>query len=664
MDCGHLARALLDHVRQHAALIFLVLDPDGVICEANNHACELIGDPVGKNITDILIDFDGSFQLSQVLAENAAPHLINIPTRFGVPQTFYFRFITTGASIMVIGEVNSLELEGLRVTLVDTNNQINTLVRELHKKNAELARARETADAATRAKSIFLSSMSHEIRTPLNAVIGIGRLLLETPMDPKQKMFLDDLVAAADSLLGIINDILDISRIEADRLELTAEPFDVSHVFRREVDTLGYLARNKGLSLSLSIDPAVPNFLVGDSNRLRQILSNLVGNAIKFTQSGEVDVTVSGSVLDDQPEPGNLSTWRLVFSVRDTGIGIPADKLEHIFESFAQVDTITTCSLGGTGLGLAIVWRLVDKMGGEITLSSEVGFGSCFTVAIPLPVAIVPCGTVPDSAEVQAPRGVRPLTILHADDNEINRRFMVEMMARRGHVVDSVSSGMEILEALFRRSYDLVLTDIIMPGMDGIAATRQIRSSLSDGFDPGIPVIALSAAMMPENIEALRAAGFNGYVGKPVDFDELDRVIGETVPGAMTASSNGILTPLSVEVPVEHPVFDLEYQARHFKGSQAFMEELLQIFMQELPGRLAEIEQGIADNNFSNVGEIAHVLKGTAATMGAVALVKCCALMSVAARDANLTNMKSGLERLQIEVERLRREQKTMLRFA
>lgn len=659
MDPDDLAKVLLDHVRQHAALIYLVVDPDGTIREANNYARDLMGDLTGRNLTDILIDFDGSFQLSRVLADNTTPHLINIPTHSGLPQTYYFRFIAIGTVILVIGEVNSLEVEELRVSLVDTNNRINTLVRELHQKNAELTRAREKADTANRAKSNFLSVMSHEIRTPLNAVIGIGRFLRDTPLDPGQEEFLGNLLEAAESLLGIITDILDFSRIEADRLELAAEPFVLSHLFHGVVGPLKYLARKKGLLLSLDLAPDIPNLLMGDSIRLRQIITNLVGNAIKFTQRGEVVVTVSGSALaDGHPEAGSPPCWQLVFSVRDTGIGIPPDRQEHIFESFTQAEAGTTRRYGGTGLGLAIARRLIDKMGGAITVQSAVGFGSCFTVAIPFPVVAEPVGEAQDSAATPEVPIIRPLTILLADDHEINRRYMYEILARQGHRVTAVSSGSEILEALPRRSYDLVLTDITMPGMDGIEAARRIRSSLGAGFDPEIPIIALTAASLAELRGELDDAGFNGYVGKPVDFDQLVRSIGQTVPGAVIASGGTLSSP-AVAVLAEPPVFDREYQMRHFQGEQAFLVELLEIFTRELPGKLAEIEQGLANHTYDHVKVVAHALKGSAATVGAVALAQWSNNIGNAARTADLTAMRNGLERLQIEVERLRRELST-----
>lgn len=663
MDSSSLSTALLDHVRHHAALIFLIIDRDGIIREANAHAQELMGAVVEKHIADVLLDFDGSFQLHTVLAETDATHLINIPTRSGLPQTFYFRFVDIGPAIMVVGEVNSAEIEDLRVRLLDTNNRINTLMRELHKKNAELGRAREKAEAANRAKSNFLASMSHEIRTPLNAVIGIGRLLKETQLDAKQQDFLGNLVEAADSLLGIINDILDFSRIEADRLELAAEPFVVSHLFQGVVGPLGFLARKKGLALSLTIAPDIPPLLVGDSVRFRQIVTNLVGNAIKFTQSGEVCVTAAGAaVADENPDAGNLPLWRLVFSVRDSGIGIPPEKQHHIFESFTQADASTTRRFGGTGLGLAIAQRLVVKMGGEISLESTVGVGSCFTVRVPLPIVAMSGSETPAVASLAAPAAIRPLTILLADDIELNRRFMVEMLTRRGHTVDAVNNGRMILEALPSRNYDLVLTDIAMPDMDGIEATRLIRASIGQGFDPEIPVIAISASTLAESRAQIHDAGINGFVGKPIDFAELFRVIGQVVPGSV-AGAPEVTPPISARnQPPEVTVLDIEYLSHHFQGAQELMNELLTIFLAELPEKLAVIEAGLAAGNCDQVERVTHSLKGTAATVGAKALAKISTELCSSAHAADLVAMSGCLDSLRSEVKRLQQALATMLR--
>ena len=648
---------IYDHfVRNHAAIIYLALDRDGTIRDANTYSNELLGNIISRNITEVFLDFDRTFHLDEVL-DKEAPLLVNVATCRNLPQTFYFRFFECGDAILAFGEVNSLEIEDLRANLIDTNNRVNTLVRELYKKNAELVRAREVADTANRAKSIFLASMSHEIRTPLNAVIGIGRLLLDSPLSTIQREFLENLVEAADSLLAIISDILDFSRIEADRLELADEPFIVAPFFHSVTGPLSFLAGKKGIELNLQMADGLPPLLRGDPVRIRQIVTNLVGNAIKFTSSGGVTVTVSGTATPPDMSAFDAGpVFRLIFAVRDTGIGIHEEKREHIFESFNQADATTTRRFGGSGLGLTIVRRLAEKMRGRISLESEVGRGSTFTVELPL--AIVP--TIPgEMSPVENPSlqetGFKPLTILLADDHEINRRFMTELLSRRGHRVDVVRTGKELLESLPRRVYDLVLTDIAMPEMDGFEATEKIRSSQEAGFDPRIPIIALTASTLTSNQEACLAAGMNGYVSKPIDFDELFRVIGEVMPGAVLVRQAPVAATSQPHPALrELPVFDQEYLHRHFKGDENFYHELLGIFLEELPGKLGRIEECLETGDFAVLEGMAHALKGTTATIGATALSRCAGELGQAARNAERARIIAGVERLLAEVEKVR----------
>lgn len=370
-----------------------------------------------------------------------------------------------------------------------------------------LSHDKEVAEQASEAKSAFLANMSHEIRTPLNGVLGMVDTLAQTPVDERQREYLRHIKQSGKTLLNLLDNVLEFSRIEAGKVQLNPVSFSPKRLTEELCELLGPVAERKGLTLSVAVAPSVPEYVIGDVGQVRQVLLNLVGNAIKFTEQGEVKVQVG---CEEQPD----GSVQLGFSVTDTGIGIEQDALSQIFSRFHQADGSIRRRYGGSGLGLAIARELVELMSGDIVVESRKGAGSRFLVELTFPV-----GDAPVSA-AEAVITLPPLSILVVEDEPVNRLVVRELLGARGHRVEAVDGGRAALECLEHKRFDLLLMDVSMPDMDGLEATRRLRAA-----GCRMPVVGLTAHVLPEQSRACLEAGMDAVVHKPLEMDKLNATI-------------------------------------------------------------------------------------------------------------------------------------------
>jgi signal transduction histidine kinase/ActR/RegA family two-component response regulator/HPt (histidine-containing phosphotransfer) domain-containing protein len=491
---------------------------------------------------------------------------------------------------------------------------------------SELAAAKEAAEEASRAKSRFLAHMSHELRTPLNGLIGMLDLSRDTPSDAQRSEFLDLAAVSAQNLLTLINDILDLSRLEAGKLTVSPEPFALAPVLDAVLTPFARMAQAQGLGFAVDVDPADVR-IAADAGRLRQIVLNLIGNALKFTQKGRIDVEIR--VRPGQPGPG-----RLTLCVADTGCGIPADMQERVFENFSQTDE--GARRGGTGLGLTISRQLARIMGGELTVSSAPGEGARFTLEMPCQVL--------DPAEPQAPEptaeaalaalaAVPRMRVLVVDDFEPNRMVIATRLRMAGHHAAEAADGQEAVNAVAHQAFDLVLMDVGMPGMDGLSATQRIRAMSGRRT----PIAALTAAALPGDREQCLAAGMDDYLTKPLHPAELLRVLARFAPDASPSPSDPPPhgpTPVAPVAPVAPAAnvatppgtsadpadIDWRHALEFMGGNTDDLEALCAVVVEVFARERAALREDLAAGDLTALPGRLHRLRPTLQSFGAVAL--------------------------------------------
>ena len=560
------------------------------------------------------------------------------------------------------GKFEPIQVSQTRDEIEDLGNSFNRMIEELQRTNREIQQHRDlleerirqrteelenamrTALAASQAKSDFLANMSHELRTPMNGLLGMLDVTLESRLSDEQRENLETAHRSAYSLLALLNDILDLSKIEAGRMMVEKIPFQLRPVLEDCVKSFQARAQHKKIALHFTMDASAPGGMLGDPLRLRQIVTNLVSNAIKFTERGFVAVVVRATppvanvpanAADSLSGAAPVGLAQVSIQVRDTGTGIATEKLESIFDKFTQADGSITRKYGGTGLGLAITKRLTELQGGHVEVESVVGVGSTFTVTLPYPVIEEPAPSKTSAPEIVESELTRPARILIVEDNVVNQKVVLAVLRKRKFHMDVANDGREALNFMeSAEPYDLILMDVQMPILDGLETTRIIRK---DPRWSSLPILAMTAHAMTGDRERCIEAGMNGYISKPIQPAHLIATIAQAITSASSAAD---------------PAGSAAKQAAPY-DDHSMVGDLLSVFLQLAPARMERLESAAANHDSSTIVAEAKKIAAAADQLAAKNLSECAMRIELAGTRGDFDGIRGDLDRLRKEIHTL-----------